>query len=290
MKPQLLKISKSPIQCFSVRHDLKPTMNNKFHYHPEVELIHFVKGKGTQFMGDSITEFKSGDLILIGSNLAHYWRFDENYREGASENYADVKVAHFSECFLGEYFLNLPENKSLKDILEKAKRGIKIEGPHKNRVGEILEYMLRAEGTERIICLIQALVEISKCDQLELLSSIGYVQHTEELGSDRIKDVYEYTFANFRSKINLEEIAGIAGISPNSFCRYFKSFTQKTYSQFLMEVKIGEACKLLIDNRLNIKRVCYESGFNNFASFYKCFKEITGKSPLTYQKEFLASL
>jgi AraC-like DNA-binding protein len=289
MKPQLLKISKSPTQSFSVRHDLKPSMNNKFHYHPEVELIHFVKGKGTQFVGDSITEFQSGDLVLIGSNLAHYWRFDEGYKEEGSENYADVKVAHFSESFLGEYFLNLPENKPLKDVLEKAKRGIKVEGRNKKKVEEILAYMLHAEGTERIICLIQALVEISKCDQLEMLSSIGYVQHKEEISNDRIKDIYEYTFANFRNKINLEEIAEIARISPNSFCRYFKSFTQKTYSQFLTEIKVGQACKLLIDNKLNIKQVCYESGFNNFASFHKCFKSITGRSPLIYQKEFMSA-
>ncbi|WP_110833021.1 AraC family transcriptional regulator [Pedobacter nutrimenti] len=289
MKPQLLKISKNPTQSFSVRHDLKPSMNNKFHYHPEVELIHFVKGRGAQFVGDSITDFQSGDLVLVGSNLPHYWRFDESFTEGESGNYADVRVAHFSESFLGEYFLNLPENKPLKDLLEKAKRGIKVEGKNKKKVTDILGHMLKAEGTDRIIYLIQALLEISKCDQLELLSSIGFSQVKEEITNDRIKDIYDYTFANFRNKIHLEEIADIARISPNSFCRYFKSFTQKTYSQFLTEIKVGQACKLLIDNRLNIKQVCYESGFNNFASFHKCFKGITGKSPLTYQKEFMAS-
>ena len=96
MKPQLLKISKSPIQSFSVRHDLKPNMDNKFHYHPEVELVHFIKGKGTQFIGNSITEFQSGDLILVGSNLPHYWRFDKDYPNIGAEQYGEVKVAHFS--------------------------------------------------------------------------------------------------------------------------------------------------------------------------------------------------
>lgn len=289
MKPQLLKISKSPIQSFSVRHDLKPTMDSRFHYHPEVELIHFIKGKGAQFIGDSITQFQSGDLILVGSNLPHYWRFQENFTDGEASNYAEVKVAHFSESFLGDHFLNLPENKALKDLLEKAKRGIKVEGKNKKRVAELLDYMLEAQGTDRIIYLILALVEIVKSDKLEILSSIGYMQIKEQINDDRIKDIYDYTFANFRNKIHLGEIADIARISPNSFCRYFKSFTKKTYSQFLTEVKVGQACKLLIDNRLNIKQVCYESGFNNFASFHKCFKDITGKSPLIYQKEFIAS-
>ena len=289
MKPQLLKISKSPVQSFSVRHDLRPVMDNKFHYHPEVELIHFIKGQGTQFIGDSITQFQSGDLILVGSNLPHYWRFDKGLNGAAAHDYGEVKVAHFSECFLGAHFLNLPENKALKDLLERAKRGIKVGGKNKDKVAELLSWMQDAQGTDRIIYLMLALVEIVKSEELESLSSVAYLHTTEDNHENRIEAIYDYTFSNFRKKIHLDEIAAIAGISPNSFCRYFKTLTHKTYSQFLTEIRVGKACKLLIDNRLNIKQVCSESGFNNFASFYKCFKDITGKSPLNYQKEYMTS-
>lgn len=287
MKPQLLKITKYPNQSFSVRHDLKPSMNNKLHYHPEVELVHFVKGKGTQFIGDHISDFRSDDLVLVGPNLAHYWRFDTEYPEGSSADYADVKVAHFSEQFFGAYFLNLPENKALKDVLEKANRGIRIRGIKGTKLENIIAEMLHQEGTDRIICLMQALLEISRSEGLEMLTSVGYSQPAEESQDERIRDVYAYTYANYKKKIQLEEIAGVARISPTSFCRYFKSLTQKTYSQFLTEIKVGKACKLLINNSLDIKQVCYESGFHNFASFHKSFKQITGKSPLTYQKQFL---
>jgi len=92
---------------------------------------------------------------------------------------------------------------------------------------------------------------------------------------------------NFKSAIKLDEIATVANISPNSFCRFFKSRTRKTYTQFINEIRIGNACKLLIEEKINLKQICYESGFNNFSSFHKFFKEITGKSPLQYQKEFL---
>ena len=287
MKPQLLKVSMGPAQSFSVRQDSRPVMNNKWHYHPEVELIHFNKGYGTQFVGDSITKFQSGDLLLIGSNLPHYWKFEESFLNAAPFE-ADIKVAHFSENFLGNLFLNLPENKPIKDILEKSKRGIRIIDGDKGKIAELLDLMLLSTGTERIIYMIQALLEISRCKHIEVLSSLGFVYNMEEIDKDRIKDIYEYSYANFRNKINLEEIADVAKVSPNSFCRYFKSRTQKTYSQFLMEIKVGQACKLLIDKKMNIKQVCYESGFNNFASFHKCFKGITGKSPLMYQREFSA--
>jgi AraC-like DNA-binding protein len=120
------------------------------------------------------------------------------------------------------------------------------------------------------------------------LSSIGFKQDSFETEDDRINIIYDYSLKNFKRSIQLEEIAHVANISPNSFCRYFKSRTRKTYSQFLIEVRVGHACKLLIENNISIKQLCYESGFNNFTSFHKYFKMITGKSPLNYQREFIA--
>jgi AraC-like DNA-binding protein len=286
MRPQLLKVSKGPDRSFSVRRDLVPHVNNRWHYHAEVELIHFKKGEGTQFIGDSIKRFKAGDVVIVGANLPHYWRFDDAYFGEATKAQADVRVSHFNENFWGEQFLQLPENNHIKTVLEKAKRGIQVTGKTKQRVAEIMEQLLDAEGTQRIILLIEALSTIANCKQLITLSSIGFKPDLVEVESDRINAIYEYSIKNFKRKIQLEEIAEVANISPNSFCRYFKSRTRKTYSQFLIELRVGHACKLLIENNQCIKRLCYESGFNNFTSFHKYFKMITGKSPLIYQKEF----
>jgi AraC-like DNA-binding protein len=289
VRPQLLKVSKGPDRSFSVRHDLVPHVNNRWHYHSEVELIHFKKGEGTQFIGDSIKRFKAGDVVIVGSNLPHYWRFDDIYFEENTRALADVRVSHFNERFWGEQFLHLPENNNIKTILERAKRGLQITGKTKQIVAELLEQLLVAEGTQRIILLMEALSAIASCKQLVSLSSIGFKPELVEVESDRINAIYEYSIKNFQRKIQLEEIAEVANISPNSFCRYFKSRTRKTYSQFLIELRVGHACKLLIENNQCIKRLCYESGFNNFTSFHKYFKLITGKSPLTYQKEFIVS-
>ncbi len=288
MRPQLLKISKGPGHSFSVRQDLYP-INNRWHYHGEVELIHLKKGEGTQFVGDNISRFKSGDVIIVGSNLPHYWRFDDIYYEEDSKVKADVRVAHFQEKFWGEQFLDLPENLSIRNALEKSKRGIRISGKTKQLVADILESLMKAEGHHRVVLLMEALSAIGSCSNLTYLSSIGFKQDLVEAENDRINTIYDYSIRNFRNKIQLEEIAAMANISPNSFCRYFKSRTRKTFSQFLIELRVGHACKLLIENNLSIKQICYESGFNNFTSFHKYFKMITGKSPLTYQKEFTAN-
>ncbi|HMK26041.1 MAG TPA: AraC family transcriptional regulator [Chitinophagaceae bacterium] len=289
MRPQLLKVLKGPGHSFSIRRDLVPHINNRWHYHREVELIHFKKGDGTQFIGDNIKRFKAGDVVLVGSNLPHYWRFDDAYFEENPRTTADVRVVHFCEDFWGNNFLDLPENVGIKSVLEKAKRGLQITGKTKQGVAEILEELLNTEGTQRIILLIKALLIICGCKQLETLASMGFKPDFMESENDRINNIYDFTLKNFKRPILLEEIASIANISPNSFCRYFKSRTRKTYSQFLIEIRVGHACKMLIESHLSIKQLCYESGFNNFTSFHKYFKMITGKSPLIYQKEFITN-
>src|ERR1700712_2918617 len=111
MRPHLLKVSSGPEHSFSVRQDRIPDTNSKWHCHPELELLYFEKGNGTQFVGDNIQKFESGDLVLIGSNLPHYWRFDSRYFKENQESSVDVKVVHFCENFWGDSFLQLPENK-----------------------------------------------------------------------------------------------------------------------------------------------------------------------------------
>jgi len=286
MKPQLLKVANNPVNSFSARRDNVPYINNRWHYHAEVELIYFKKGNGTQFIGDSIKRFRSGDVVLVGAHLPHYWRFDDNYFNDEKSS-ADVVVVHFCENFWGNSFLNLPENKSIKLLLERAQRGVQIQDKSKKIIGELIESILLSEGPKRIILLVEALLAIENYSQGSLLSSIGFRHDFEETENDRINAIYNYSLANFKRKIQMEEMAAVANISPNSFCRYFKSRTRKTYTQFISEIRVGHACKLLIEDSMNVKQICYESGFHNFASFHKHFKIITGKSPLSYQKSYL---
>lgn len=244
-------------------------------------MIHFKQGHGTQFVGDNIMRFKSGDVVLVGANLPHYWRFDEDLTFGEP---IDVRVAHFSEHCWGGSFLDLPENIRLKALLDKARRGLQVEGAAKWKIGGLLERLLDSEGMPRMILLMEAMHILAESDQLHPLASMGFHHSLAATGHERVNIIYDYSLRHFRRAIQLEEIASVASISPNSFCRFFKSRTRKTYSRFLLELRVGHACKLLIENNLSTKQICFESGFNNFTGFYKYFKLITGKSPLGYQK------
>ncbi|MEJ8844066.1 AraC family transcriptional regulator [Lacibacter sp. H375] len=290
MRPQLMRLVKEPQYSFTVSRNVIPSVNSCWHYHHEVELIHFKTGQGTQFIGDSIKSFKDGDVVLVGSNLPHFWRFDDVYLDENVLADTDVRVAHFCENFWGSQFLELPENITIKSLLDKAKRGLQVTGNAQIKVAALVETLLNSSNAQRIILLMEVLNIIASSKDLEPLSSIGFNYDVVKDEKDRINMIYEYSLKNFKRPILLEEIAGVANISPSSFCRYFKSKTSKTYTQFLIEIRVSHACKLLIENNLSIKQLCYESGFNNFTSFHKYFKLITSKSPLIYQKEFMGKL
>lgn len=286
MRPQLLIIPKGPNQSFGLRHDIVPYFFNKWHYHTELELIHIVKGGGTQFIGDHISRFSNGDILLIGSNLPHYWRCDENYFQDIPELVAEAKVVHFMQNFWGVDFLALPENVGISILLKKSQRGILITGKTSEQIKPLLDKMLAAIGTFRIALLLEILEIIAISQDITLLSSSTFQNSYNKSETERLNDIYNYTMSNFKQKISLEEIASISCLSVNSFCRYFKSQTRKTYSQFLIEIRIGHACKLLIENRLTVSKICVESGFNNFSNFNRYFKIISGLSPLEYKKSF----
>jgi AraC-like DNA-binding protein len=284
MKPQHLKLAKNPSTSFSVRQDKLANINNRWHYHSEVELIHFHKGSGTQFIGDHIKGFAEGDIVLVGANLPHFWKY-ENYIEDNSDSPYST-VVHFDENFWGEKFLNLPETKIIRNLLDKARRGILLSRDSCSRAAFLISKICKSEGITRIVALIECLVEIANSHDSVLLSSLGFQYDFSESENERLNAIYDFTFKNFKDKILLEEVAELAGLVPNSFCRYFKSRTGKTYSQFLIELRVGYACKLIIENKINIKQLCFESGFNNFSCFHKNFKKITGKSPKDYQNQF----
>jgi len=289
MKPQLLKVSSDQVNSFSARRDLMPNINNWWHYHPEIELVFFKKGNGMQFIGDSIRPFSTGDIVLVGPNLPHYWQFDNSYFSDDASVTADVSVIHFNELFWGELFLNLPENKSIRDTLERSRRGIYISKTGNDPIGSLIEQIIYAPGSRKIILLMEVLTAIGDCKGSHRMASIGFGHNFNESEKDRINAIYNYSITNFKSNISLNEISQVAHISPNSFCKFFKSRSGKTFSQFIHELRIGHACKLLIENKLTIKEVCYESGFNNFSSFHKYFRAFKSQTPLAYQKSFLGN-
>jgi AraC-like DNA-binding protein len=285
MKPYLLKVEVTPEQSFAVRQQVNPLFYNQWHYHAELELTYVQQGTGIRFVGDSIQNFQAGDLILLGSNLPHFWR-SENPASAGPDPGCQAMVVQFDAAFWGEAFLDLPELTIIRELFAKARRGIHIKGHTREQVGELMQALAAASGLDRLMALLRILQNIATSPDISFLSSEGFNIPLNDLDTRRISRIHAFTLANFAGKIKLEDVAASVHLSPNAFCRYFKTHTRKTYSRFLLEIRIGHACKLLMEDRLSIGQICLESGFQNFSNFNRYFKAITGLTPQGYARMY----
>jgi len=283
----LKKNTKSFEQSFYIRKFTVQHTYDTWHNHAELEFMHIIKGSGTRFIGDSIEAFNNGDLVLVGPNLPHVWRSDRIYYENLPEVQVEIVLTQFIRDFAGGDFLNLPEMHGVKDLLDDAIRGIQILGKTRHIVSNKLISLTAMEGSEKLMEFLQILVFISKTKEYRKLSSMGFMDSYQSKGADRINKVQDFIMNNFTEDITLKKAADIANMNETAFCRFFKSTTLKTFTQFLNEVRVGYACKLLLHENMNIAGVGYESGFKNISYFNRVFKNNLGITPQQYQKKHL---
>jgi AraC-like DNA-binding protein len=261
-----------------------------WHFHPEYEIMLVQEGSGIRFAGDSIERFQPGDLVFYGSNIPHLYRSDEEYYSQDIQLLSKATVVYFKENFPGDQFWKLPEMGPIKKLLLLGRQGIKFTGETRSLLEKhILQLAGRRDGIDRMIDLFGILKIMATSKEYRLLSGHAFMENIQVSDSERINAVYQYILDNYTSDPTLEDVAKIACMSTTAFCRYFKTHTNKTYVQFLNEVKIGNATKMLIDNKLTISQICFESGFNNFNHFNNLFKRITGFTPAQYQQQYIES-
>lgn len=256
------------------------TFDHPYHYHPEYELTLITAGSGHRFVGDHTDTFVSNDLVLLGKDLPHCW-----LDFGQSKHLVSAVVIQFRDDCLGEGFFDLPEMHRIQLLLKRAGRGI-----HFLKADDLLMQDLRSlphlAGPDKLITFLSVMNRLSVTDDFAILSAKEYSTMPTGSKFSRIDKVFQYVSTEFHSAIDLSKIAGLVHMTPSAFCHYFKKYTKKTFTQYVNEVRIGYACKLLMESDLNVSEVCYQSGYNSLSRFNKCFKKITKKTPLNYRKHF----
>ena len=286
MKPLFHKVPVKLQNSFSIRHDVKPNFETIWHYHPELELHYIVKGSGVRFIGDAISNFSDGEMILLGENLPHTWRCREDYFDNNPDLNVEAVVMHFLPGCLGSYFLQLPETYLMTKLFEKAKAGLVIEGETKMKMAELMFKILDATDIERIILLLMILNTLAQTTDYSTITTVQAFYQSNESDVARLNNICTYTLTNYKKAITLTEIAAISNLSVTSFCRYFKLMTKKTYYNFLLEIRISHACHELVEGKLPTEVICLECGFNNISNFYRLFKKVTGITPLDYKRKY----
>jgi AraC-like DNA-binding protein len=286
MQPQFIKVPDSPQSAFLIRDMVVPYFSNPYHYHPELELTYIYKSSGTRYIGDSIEPFTNGDLVLVGSNLPHLWKNDKNYYEGDPSVQAQAIVIQFRENIFGKEFWDLQEMRSIRNLILKSRQGIKIRKENKKEMIDLMHIMIDQKGAEQLISLLSLLHLIAESKDTKLLATKAFSNNLMETGAERINAVFAFVFERFTEEIRLNEIADVANMSPTAFCRYFKTHTHKTFSQFVIEIRIHHSCKLIIKEELNLSEIAFKCGFNNSSYFTKKFKKVMGMTPFEYKRKF----
>ncbi len=283
MKPFYTKATSQFDNSFSIRYDEMPKFYPHWHYHDEYELVYIYKSEGIRYVGDNISPYLPGDLVLLGSKLPHIW-INEQHRQSSEENLAASTVIHFQRKFVDNDFFAFPLMKPIRDMFLHSSRGIRF--VEFNNMDSCLNEIRQCRSADKMIALLNLLNQLSNHSNIEYLSSHDYNSVAANQQNDRLSDVHEYIIRHFKEKISLEDLAEIAKMTPPAFCNYFKSKTRKTVFTYINDLKLGYSRKLLVETDLNIDQVAFQSGFNNTTFYNRKFKSKMQMTPKEYRKQF----
>lgn len=250
-----------------------------WHFHPEIEIVHVNGGSGKRHIGNHISYYSDGDLVIIGANLPHF-----GFTDRLTGNKSEV-VIQTREELLSDSLLDIPELSAIKQLLVRSRHGVIFHGNTKKVVGNKIDKLVDVPPFKQLIAFLEILEELARSDEYSLLNVEGLALESKPQDTQRLDSIYSHVRKEFQRSIPLSEVADMVSMTEQAFSRYFKNKTGKTFTQFVNEYRLVHACKLLSERHLSITDTCYESGFNNFSHFSKKFKAFTGKSPSQYRNE-----
>lgn len=274
----------SETESFYVERKKVPYFGSNWHYHEEHELLFTIKGEGVRIVGDNMNHFSSPELVMLGGGLPHLFKNQEKEKNSA----ADYIIIKFSNIFKEESFFSLPEFSNISDFIKRSKRGVIFSDAVTKKNHDAIIQLAESEGADRIISLIGILKVLSEEEDYKYLASEGFHLSDTNKGEDRIQKVINYIADNYVQDISLEDLADVAYMTTNSFCRYFKSRTGKTAFQFIREYRVNKACQMLINGEKSIADICFDTGFNSFSSFNRIFKSLKNISASEYKSKYVS--
>jgi AraC-like DNA-binding protein len=270
-----------------VQEDNLPNFYEHLHRHIETQITWVISGEGTLIVGNSMQAFSSGDIFIIGANQPHLFKSDSSYF-----NKKSLKRVHSLNIFFNPngFIASLSgysEMKSIKKFIEVSLYSMHAPASKKNVLSNYILKVKNNNAGFRLSAFIETLQVMANFKDWKYLSTESFEYSISDTEGLRMNNIYKYTMNNYTEDISIEQIASKAHLSPQSFCRYFKKHTNKTYNNFLNEVRINEACKqLMAKNFQGISNIAYQTGFNSVVNFNRVFKNIMKTTPREFIKKY----
>ncbi len=267
--------------CFYIVERNKSEFTYPIHRHKEYELNFVENGEGVKrIVGDSIETISNFDLCLIGcENLEHAWE----QGECKSTSIREITIQFTSDIF-ADSLLMRNQFDSIRKMLEKAKRGISFPLTAIMRVYSRLDSLSSKEGFDQFMTIMYILNELSACEGIQTLSNTTFAKVEQSADSRRVAKIDAYISTHYRDQIRLNSLADLVGMTPPAFSRFFKLRTGSNLSDYVTDIRLGVASRLLVDSTMSISEICFECGFNNLSNFNRIFKKRKSITPKEFRE------
>jgi AraC-like DNA-binding protein len=285
MKALLEKIPVTAQESFHCEIIHAPDFGTPWHFHPEYELTLVLKSSGYRMIGDNITLLQPGDLVFVGSNLPHVWHQDKTHN-GSTEDDVHAVVVQFLGSFLGAGFLSAPELSDVRKVFQLAGRGLHVKGLTRDSIAGRMQRLADTEGYARMMELLAILGELAKSEELEPVASAGFAPQLDLSDKERLGRVCQYIDDNLAEPLSRQRLAKLAHLSPAAFSRYFHVRTGRTLPDYINELRVGRACRLLVEEvEMGVSQVAFTCGYGSLSNFNKRFQARMGMTPTEYREK-----
>ena len=268
--------------CYWVK---SPMFGFHWHYHPEFEITYVHHGQGTRLVGNNVSNFEVGDMVLLGSNLPHTWISDDDFNKRGKD--MEVIVLQFPQQLFSTDFLSMSEMHNINYLLSNADRGITFSDEVKKKAAKILHNIAQTSGFESYHQLLALLNLLGSDAHVSFVATQGFIPTLNDRTEERILKVCTYIHEHFVQPIKLDEVAELIFMNSTSFCRFFKRMTGQTFMEYVNDLRIGKACNLLISQeKQSISEIAHLAGFNSLALFNRIFLKKKKMTPTQFRKQF----
>lgn len=269
--------------CFYIVDRHKKEFTYPLHCHGEYELNFIEHGNGLRrIVGDSVETVGEYDLVLISTTeLEHVWE----QGDCTSEDIREITIQFDPHFF--DSLIDTNQFDRVKAMLDKGRNGLCFPINAIMKVYFLLDNLPESKGFYAVTQFLALLYELSFfTDEACELSSSSFAKVNLQANSRRVLKVQQYISEHFQDEIHLNQLASIVGMTPTAFSRFFKQRTGKKLSDYVIDIRLGHASRLLVDTTMSVAEICYDCGFNNLSNFNRIFKRKKNCSPSEFRETY----